>query len=158
MLKKQSKKCIDWRQLETPRRLKESPAAPVADTTVVIPRQHGCFHELIRGITSRTSRWYHSGDPPTAWMISWVDDKRNHQPHQSLVPQWWFPDSMDDFMSVWLEESPAAPVAGTTVVIPRQHGWFHELIRGITSRTSHPTPQSCYKAEVRDTLKVWKQL
>ena len=41
MLKKQSKKCIDLRQLETPRRLEESPAAPVADTTVVFPRQHG---------------------------------------------------------------------------------------------------------------------
>ena len=24
---------------------------------------------MIRGITSRTSRWYHSGVPPTAWMI-----------------------------------------------------------------------------------------
>ena len=102
MLKKQSKKCIDWRHLETPRWLEESPAAPVADTqwwspdsmddfksgwleespaapvagtTVVIPRQHGWFHEwMIRGITSRTSRWYHSGDLTTAWMISWVDD------------------------------------------------------------------------------------
>ena len=75
MLKKQSKKCIDWRQLETPKLLEESPAAPVADTTVVFPRQHGWFHEwMIREITSRTSRWYHSGDPPTAKMISWVDD------------------------------------------------------------------------------------
>ena len=58
---KQFKKCIDWRQLETmetPRWLEESPAAPVADTTVVIPRQHGWFHEwMIRGVTSR---WYHS--------------------------------------------------------------------------------------------------
>ena len=59
MLKKQSKKCIDWRQLET-------------------------HTKMIRGITSHTSRWYHSGDPPTA--------------------------CMDDFMSGWIEESPAAPV------------------------------------------------
>ena len=115
--------------------------------------------KMIRGITSRTSRRYHSGVPPTAWKISWVDDWRNHQPHQSLIPQWWSTDSMDDFMSGWLEESPAAPVADTTVVIPRQHGWFHEwMIRRITRRTSHPMPQSFYKAEVRDTLKVWKQL
>ena len=49
--KKQSKKCIDWRQLETPKLSEESPAAPVADTTVVFPRQHGWFHEwMIRGI------------------------------------------------------------------------------------------------------------
>ena len=37
MLKKQSKKCIDQESL----RGEESPAAPVADTTVVFPRQHG---------------------------------------------------------------------------------------------------------------------
>ena len=73
--KKQSKKCIDWRHLETPKLLEESSASPVADTTVVLPRQHGWFHEwMIRGITSRTSHWYHSGDPPIAWMILWVDD------------------------------------------------------------------------------------
>ena len=74
-VKKQSKKCIDWRQLETPRWLEESPVAPVADTTVVFLREHGWFYEwMIRGITSRTSRWNYSGDPPTAWMILQVDD------------------------------------------------------------------------------------
>ena len=39
------KKCNDWRQLETPRWLEETPAAPVADITVVFPWQHGWFHE-----------------------------------------------------------------------------------------------------------------
>ena len=49
-VKKQSKNCIDWRQLETPR---------------------------------------------------WLEEL-NHQPHQSLIPQWCSPDSMDDFMSGWI--------------------------------------------------------
>ena len=46
MLKKQSKKCIDWRQLETPKLLEESPAAPVADTTVVYIYISQLLHQI----------------------------------------------------------------------------------------------------------------
>ena len=63
-------------------------------------------------------------------------------------------------MSGWLEKSPAAPVADTTVVIPDSmddfmSGW---LEKSPAAPVTLGMPQLFYKVELPDTFKVWKQL